>query len=414
MKHTLASTAPGNTRRPPLLLLGIASGLSPFGMAIIVPAMNSIAEHYDASLSMVQFVVSAYLFGLATAQPFMGYLCDRFGRRRVMLWGFLVFVFASLVCAITPTLELLIAARYLQAVGTSAGTVASRAILRDTCEGNDLATAMSYIAAAMGAAPVLAPILGGFLVTQASVDALFISTAAIGLIVLLAMLLRLPETLVKGAPQPEARGLVANYGVLLRSPSFLGNTFLFGFIQGSFFSFLAVGAAYFHDSYAMSAEAFGLIWGLMATAFVVGATLGARLTRRIGSARVVGASVVLSVLTGIALLLFASAEPVPILAVLVPLALLMVFSGTITPGAMAGAIHHHANMAGTASGLSSATGLVISGSFTVVAGIVYGGSFQPIAGLVALACTLAAAGWLLAISGGRKAGQQPRHVRRTE
>ena len=402
MNNALATTAPGSTRRPPLLLLGIASGLSPFGMAIIVPAMNSIAEQYDASLATVQFVVSAYLFGLATAQPFMGHLCDRFGRRRVMLWGFLVFVVASLVCAITPTLELLIAARYLQAVGTSAGTVAARAILRDTCDGDALATAMSYIAAAMGAAPVLAPILGGFLVTQASVDALFFSTAAIGLIVLAAMLLRLPETLIKGAHEPQARGLFGNYGVLLRSPSFLGNTLLFGFIQGSFFSFLAVGAAYFHDSYAMSAEVFGLIWGLMAIAYVVGATLGARLTRPVGSARIVGASVVLSVVTGAVLLLLTSEEPVPILTILLPLALLMVFSGTITPGAMAGAIRYHPDMAGTASGLSSAAGLVISGSFTVVAGVVYRDSFEPIAGLVALACALAAAGWLLAMSGTRK------------
>jgi len=414
VNDALTTTAPGNTRRPPLLLLGIASGLSPFGMAIIVPAMNNIAEHYDASLSMVQFVVSAYLFGLATAQPFMGYLCDRFGRRRVMLWGFLVFVLASLVCAITPTLELLIAARYLQAVGTSAGTVASRAILRDTCEGEELATAMSYVAAAMGAAPVIAPILGGVIVTQASVDAMFVSTAVIGLVVLAAMLMRLPETLVKGAPQTQVRGLVASYGVLLRSRSFLGNTFLFGFIQGSFFSFLAVGAAYFYDSYDMSAEVFGLIWGLMAVAYVVGATLGARLTRHVGSARVVGSSVVLSVLTGVALLLFTSAEPLPILTILLPLALLMVFSGMVTPGAMAGAIRHHPDMAGTASGLSSAAGLVISGAFTVVAGVVYSGSFKPIAGLVALACTLAVASWLLAISGERNVSALSRRVRRTE
>ena len=392
----MATTARGSARRPPLVLLGIASGLSPFGMAIIVPAMNNIAEQYDTPLSTVQFVVSAYLFGLATAQPFMGYLCDRFGRRRVMLWGFFVFVAASLACALTPTLELLIAARYLQAVGTSAGTVASRAILRDTCDGDDLATAMSYIAAAMGAAPVVAPILGGFLTTRASVDALFLSSAVIGFVVLVAMVLRLPETLVKDTAPTRPGGLFGDYGVLIRSPSFLGNTFLFGFIQGSFFCFLAVGAAYFYDSYGMSPEFFGLVWGLMAVAYVIGATLGARLTRRIGSARVVGSSVALSVLTGIVLLLLTREEPVPGLSILLPLFVLMVFSGTTTPGAMAGAIRHHPNMAGTASGLSSATGLVISGSFTVMAGIVYTGSFQPIAGLVALACTLAAAGWLLA------------------
>ncbi|MEO1247051.1 MAG: multidrug effflux MFS transporter [Pseudomonadota bacterium] len=384
--------------RPPLLLLGIASGLSPFGMAIIVPAMNSIAELYDAPLSTVQFVISAYLFGLATAQPVMGYFCDRFGRRRVLLWGFVIFVVASLICAVTPTLELLIAARYLQAVGTSAGTVAARAILRDTCDGNELATAMSYIAAAMGAAPVVAPILGGLLDTYASVSSLFVCTAAIGALVLLAMFRRLPETLSPDEPRPNPSRLPQNYAVLLRSRPFLGNTFLFGFIQGSFFCFLAVGAAYFYDSYGMSSKTFGFIWGLMAIAYVIGATLGARLTERIGTRRVLHGSVALSVLTALTLLLFAFDEPVSEAAIMLPLFLLMVFSGTTTPGAMAGAIRYHPDMAGTASGLSSAAGLVISGSFTVVAGLVYTGTFLPIAGLVALACTLAAAGWLLAAS----------------
>ena len=384
------------TTRPPLLLLGIASGLSPFGMAVIVPAMNSIAATYDASLASVQFVISAYLFGLATAQPVMGHLCDRLGRRRVMLGGFAIFVIASIACAFTPSLELLIVARFLQAVGTSAGTVASRAILRDTCHGDQLATAMSYIAAAMGAAPVVAPIMGGYLDAWVSTESIYLGTAVIGMGVLIAVLLKLPETLPDDAPRPDASRLFSNYAVLLRSRPFLGFTFLYGFIQGSFFCFLAVGAVYFLDAYGMDSQTFGVIWGVMAVAYVIGATAGAKLTERIGSATLLKVSVVLSIFTAASLIVFSTSEPMPIGGVLGPLFLLMVLSGTTTPGAMAGAIRPHPDMAGTASGLSSATGLVLSGSFTVVAGLLYSGEFRPVAVLITTATLLAAAGWFLA------------------
>ena len=391
------------SRRPPLLLLGIASGLSPFGMAIIVPAMNSIATTYDASLASVQFVISAYLFGLATAQPVMGHLCDRFGRRPVMAVGFTIFVVASLACAITPTLELLIAARYLQAVGTSAGTVASRAILRDTCHGDQLATAMSYIAAGMGAAPIIAPVIGGLLDARLPGPSIHIATAFIGACVLIAVIVRLPETLRADAPRPDASRLLHNYLVLLRSRPFLGYTFLYGFIQGSFFCFLAVGAAYFLDAYGIESQVFGIVWGLMAVAYVIGAMAGARLTERVGSAGLLRTSVGLSVMAAASLVLFTGSEPVPIGALLAPIFLLMMFSGTTTPGAMAGAIRPHPDMAGTASGLSSATGLVLSGSFTVIAGLLYAGRFQTVAVLMLVATVLAAGGWLLAVTAPRRA-----------
>jgi DHA1 family bicyclomycin/chloramphenicol resistance-like MFS transporter len=367
-------------------------------MAVIVPAMNSIADTYDASLASVQFVISAYLFGLATAQPVMGHLCDRFGRRRVMATGFAIFVVASLACAATPTLELLIAARFLQAVGTSAGTVASRAILRDTCRGDELATAMSYIAAAMGAAPIIAPMIGGFLDNRLPGASIHLATAFIGVAVLFAVLLRLPETLPADVARPDTRRLLGNYATLFRSRPFLGYTFLYGFIQGSFFCFLAVGAAYFLDAYGMESQAFGVVWGVMAVAYVIGAALGAKLTERVGSAVLLRTSVGLSVLAATILVVLTATEPVPIFTLLTPVFLLMMFSGTTTPGAMAGAIRPHPDMAGTASGLSSASGLVLSGSFTVIAGLLYSGAFQPIAALMMAATVLAAGGMLLAVT----------------
>ena len=368
------------------MLLGIASGLSVFGMAIVVPSMSSIAQHYDADFSTVQFIISAYLFGLAIAQPISGFLCDRFGRRPVMLAGFALFSFASLLCALAPSLSLLILARFGQALGVSVGTVTSRAILRDTRDDEKMTEATSYIAAAMGVAPVIAPIIGGLLESSFGYRSTFIVTAAMGLTVLLAMRWRLSETLKNKISLPNWSDLRSRYAVLLKSSKFVGYTLIYGFQQGAFFAFLAVGAAFFEMHYAMDSKTFGLIWGALALAYVGGATIGGKMTPRVGAEQVMHISLILAMIVGVWLLYVAMLNTPTAAQILIPLILLMLTSGSATPGAMAGAVRYHPEAAGTAAGLSSALGLMIGGSFTIVSGAVYSGDFTSIALLMFFAC----------------------------
>ena len=383
-------------RAPSVMLLGVASGLSVFGMAIIVPSTNSIATQYGAGFATVQFVVSAYLFGLAVAQPVSGILCDRFGRRPVMLGGFALFTIASLLCAAAPSLPLLIAGRFLQAVGVSVGTVSTRAILRDTHDGDDMAEAMSYIAAAMGVAPILAPVVGGFIDTYVGFRATFFVTAAMGATVLVAMRLRLSETLSRDHVPPRLGTLLRNYRILLSSPQFVGYTLIYGFKQGAFFSFLAIGAPFFAAQFGLDSKTFGMLWGALAIAYVGGATIGARLTSKFGALAVMRVSIWCTVGAGLLMLAAAHVEVLAVVHVLLPMALLMIFAGSATPNAMAGAVRFHPEMAGTASGLSSAIGLVVGGSFTIISGSVYSGSFRPIGILIFSATVASMLSWLLA------------------
>lgn len=384
-------------RAPSLWILSVASGLSPFGMAIVVPALAGIADRFDASFAEVQFVISAYLFGLAVAQPVFGYLCDRFGRRAIMLIGFSAFIGTSLLCAVAPTLELLIAARFLQAVGVSVGTVASRAILRDTYDRNRMAEAMSYIAAAMGLAPITAPILGGLLQASFGYAAIFVATCIIGVFVLISMLKNLRETLPPDQERPQIKEWFRNYAILLRSSSFVGNTLVFGFVQGSFFSFMAIGALLFAEVFSIQAGTFGVLWGLMALNYVLGATLGAKLTPILGTKTVLHWSIALGVAAGASAWLAASMGDLTVTKVLAPLGFLMLLAGATTPGAMAGAVADHPTRAGTASGLSSAIGLVVGGSFSVLAGHLYSGDYQVIAFLMFVATLGTGLSWMLAI-----------------
>ncbi len=377
-------------------MLGIASGLSVFGMTIAIPAISAIATHFDADFGAVQFVISAYLFGLAIAQPVSGFLCDRFGRRRVMLSGFLLFVIASAACAFSPTLDLLIVSRFLQATGVSVGTVATRAILRDTRDDEQMAQAMSWIAAAMGLAPIAGPIFGGLVEAAFSFEWIFALTALMGVVVYAGMYLRLDETLPREHAAPAVGNLLSGYATLLRSPQFVGYTLIYAFVQGTFFSFLAIGAPHFESAFDIDAKTFGIIWGLMAITYVIGATFAANMLPRLGADGVMRLSMILLIAGGLLMLFVVYKLTLTPFRLLFPLGIMMVVAGSATPGAMAGAVRFHPAIAGTASGFSSAIGLVLGGSFTIIAGNLYTGDIEPIAIMMFSCCCAAALSWLLA------------------
>jgi DHA1 family bicyclomycin/chloramphenicol resistance-like MFS transporter len=379
---------------PPIILLGIASGLSPFGVTIAVPILADMARQFSAGFGQVQWLISIYLFGLGLAQPFNGFLCDRFGRRPVMLGGFSLFVAASVAAAFTTSLNALIALRLLQAMGVSVGTVASRAVVRDTHDARGSTVALSYIAATMGFAPILAPVIGGWLGDRGGYTTVFLVTALLGAFILAMMWRTLPETLHPERARPRWADWMRNYRMLFGSGMFMAHSLIFGFKQGSFFAFLAVGAVVFETHFGIGQGDFGLLWGSMAFTYVAGAIISARLTRRLDPRPVMHVAILATLLGGWGILFGVWLQGLTLPGLLIPLALLMTAAGTVTPVALAGAVNAHPDIAGTASGLSSAIGIVVGGAFTVVSGYLYDGVFMPVAWLIAVAASLSSLSWV--------------------
>jgi DHA1 family bicyclomycin/chloramphenicol resistance-like MFS transporter len=376
-------------------MLGAASGLSPFGVTILVPLLGMVAADFNAGFGQVQFLISAYLFGLATAQPFNGYLCDRFGRRPVLLTGFSVFIIASFMAAWASSLNELILLRFLQAAGVSVGTVAARAVVRDTRSARGTNEALAYIAACMGFAPILAPMFGGWLGSHGGYPGVFIATGCLGLGVLAWMWLALPETLHPDEPRPNWRQWMRNYGILLRSGPFWGYTMIFGFVQGCFFAFLAVGADVFKTQLGIDELRFGVIWGLMAITYVISAVTAGKLYGRFPSHRIMDVGIVLVLCGGALAFGLVFTLGVSLVTLLLPMGMVMLVAGAAIPGAMAGAVNQFPRMAGTAAGLSSAMGIVLGGCFTVIGGSLYRGDYLPVAALIATSATLTALSWAL-------------------
>ena len=369
-------------------------------MAIIIPNLAMFGRVFAADLAQVQFLVSAYALGLALAQPIQGVLSDRFGRRPIMLAGLLVFVASSLGCAVATTLDGLILGRFLQALGISVGTVISRALVRDVCDTEQTARALSIIAASLGIAPVIAPIAGGYLGAGLGWQAVFILSSVAGVITMIWVYLRLPETRDAGTIR-AANGIEdSTYRkviTLLRSGCFIGYTLAYGFVSSAFFVFLVVGANVFEQELGIEQQEFGLIWGPLALTYVAGAMMTNTISSRYGFRGALRICVLGLLMIAVALPLTLITLGVTALTLLVPLATLMALSGLVSPLTLAGAVSYRPEWSGLSSGLSSSLGLGMSVVFALVSGLVYHDSLVEPVALMVLAILGTVLGLIMAL-----------------
>jgi MFS family permease len=377
---------------PSLQLLGTIAGLSPFAMTIVIPLLPMIGLVFDETPARLQYLASAYIFGLVIAQSLVGILSDRVGRRPVLLSGLTLFILSSISLAICVDFEAMVLLRFIQALGVSVCTVVARALARDVFEGEKLLHAFSFMSASIGAAPILAPILGGLVSYFFGYQGVYLLTSFLGLGIFYWSCLSIPKKSisVKGHPITQVDVLR-----LLKSRRFIGYTGVFGFLQATFLSFISVGAAVFNDYFSIGQIGFGVIWGLMACAYVSGSMSLNHLTRRFGAVKVTQYCV--AILLGFGWLGFfiQSQLGINMLSVLIPLTGLMFASGVLTPIAMLGAVEHFPEISGTASGISSSCGLMIGGIFSVISGSLYEWGYMYVAFVIAIATCCIALSWLL-------------------
>ena len=391
-------------KKPSNFLLGVASGISPFGMAIAIPTLESFAQLYQAPYSTVQFIISAYLLGLASSMPLVGFLSDKIGRRPVLLSGLVLFVAASIVCSTTDSLNSLIFWRIIQGIGASVGSVMSRAIIRDTNNASETARSLSRVTAIMGISPMIAPVIGGIgYQIFGSPNGIFIITAAIGVVVLIAILLKLPETRkVELTESTNREPWSEKYRYLLGSKVFVGSSLIYAFTTGAFFAILAVASTVFYNDLGIDSAGFGFVWSCLTILYTISAFMGGNLSSKYGLMKVLLAGVIFNVMAGLVFYFLVKTLDVTLISVIIPLIILFFAHGFIVPMALAKAVSARPEIAGSSSGLSSALGLVIGGMFSVLSGLVFDGRLLPIALIVAVSTMLCGMSYLLVFSGNRK------------
>ncbi len=270
------------------LILGAVMALGPLAMDMYLPTLPTLQAEFATTPARVQQTVSAYLFGMALGQLVFGPLADRFGRKPPLLAGLGLFTLATVGCALATGLESFIALRFAQALGGSSGMVVIRAIIRDHFDAVQSARALSLMMLVMGAAPILAPLAGGWLVAVATWHWVFWLLAVYAVFCLGVVFVFLEESHPEHARSPSLpKALVGAYP-LLADRRFVGPALVFMSAFGAFFAYLAAAPFVFIQVFRIPAERFGWYFGANALGFIVISQFNRRLVIGRGPRRVLG------------------------------------------------------------------------------------------------------------------------------
>ncbi len=370
-----------------LLILGALSAFGPLAIDMYLPAFPAIGAALSADAEQVQLSLSVYFLGLASGQLLYGPLADRFGRRKPLLVGVLLFCLASFACAMAPTLEWLLTARFVQALGGCAGMVVTRAVVRDLCAPIDAAKAFSQLMLIMGVAPILAPLLGGAMLKVAGWPSIFWFLTAFSALFALAVYFFLPETLPDNVPASKLSSALGRYLGLLREPVFMFHSLTGGVAMAGMFAYIAGSPYIFIELYGLSVDHYAWLFGTNAAGFILFAQFNSRLLRRHTPLNLLKGTTAVYLAATASLLLVALSHSPSIWLFLPPLFCSVAVISLVIPNASACALAGHGHQAGVASALMGTMQFAIAGLTSAAVGWLHDGSNVPMA-LVMASCGL--------------------------
>ena len=389
----------------PLILLG--GGL--MAMAVIstdvfVPALPALAEYFGTDASVIALTLSVYLAGFALGQLAYGPLSDRFGRRPPLLSGVLIFVVASAACVVAPTIETLIAARFFQAIGACSGQVIMRAVLRDGHTPAETTRMLAYATGAMGITSAVAPVLGAYILQAFGWRLVFVLMTAYGLAAAVIVWRGFSETLEVRDPLATRPGpILRNFAFLLRDRAFAGYTTSLCFVFAVLFTYLAGGPFVFIEVLGLSPLGFGLVFPVVAVAFISGSFFAGWLATRFDPRRVYLAAAILVVGAAGVLAVLGTGPWLSVATFLGPFAVVTFGMGILMPTAYSGALAGHARIAGTASALIGVLQALASMAAGYIAGLVFDGTAAPITIQIAVFAVAMLVSFLVIVHPGRVA-----------
>jgi DHA1 family bicyclomycin/chloramphenicol resistance-like MFS transporter len=375
-----------------VVVLGALSTFGPLSMDMYLPSLPTIATDLQAGTSTVQLSLTACVAGLALGQLVAGPLSDSLGRRRPLLFGLAGFVVASVLCAFSPSIHVLLALRLVQGLCGATGLVIARAIVRDLHSGVAAARFFSRLMLVSGLAPILAPLVGGQLLRVTTWRGVFVFLALVGAFIFLAALFGAPETRPAGSRRPQGLGgTAATFGRLLRDPHLIGYALAGGLGFATLFAYISGSSFVIQDIYGASPQLFSAVFAANALGLALLGQVNGLLVGRFSPRRLMTVGLLLNGAAALAVLAGVAANLHGLAPLLVPLFCVVCSQGLIMPNSIALAMQSHPEAAGTASALLGAIQFTLGAIVAPLVGL--GGSHTalPMAVVMAVAAVMAVA-----------------------
>lgn len=366
----MMNTSPIQTKRLTLILiLGSLAALGPLSIDMYLPAFPDMSRSFGASASSIQLSLTACMLGMAIGQIIVGPLSDVRGRKRPLILALFAYLLASLACAFAPTIEILIALRFVQGAAGASGIVISRAIVRDLFEGPELTKFFAALSLVNGTAPILAPIIGGQILRFGDWRVVFYLLAILSTLMLIAVAFRLPETLpVHHRVEGNLKTTFGTFGRLLSDRTFIGYAFAQAFAMGAMFAYISGSPFVLQNIYGASPQQFSFLFGLNGIGIILAAQTAGRLAGRVDSEKMMRIALTVVALAGICLFLALTLSDSLIL-VMIPLFFVVSSVGMISTLGFTLAMQNYGSTAGSASALLGLLPMLVGSLVSPLVGV---------------------------------------------
>ena len=292
-----------------LLALALLSATAPFATDMYLPTLPAVGAEFGAPDSVVQLTLSGFFVGMALGQLMVGPISDVIGRRRLLIAGAIVALLASAIAALSPSIAIFVAARFLQGLGGGACVVLARAMVPDLLSGREAAKTYSLLMAILAIAPAVAPIVGGLLAEPIGWRGIYWVLTGLHGVQLLVVLKIVPET---GGQSPGGQGatgqrflarVLSNYAAVLKSPRFWGFLTAMAFAFASMFCYIAASSFVFQQEFGLSPRGYAAVFALNALGMCVGSFVNSRCIDKLGTKKVMLGGLCLALLGNVLLLI---------------------------------------------------------------------------------------------------------------
>ena len=382
-----------------ILVLGLITAIGPFSIDMYLPAFTKIAADLNTTVSRVSLSLSSFFIGIALGQFIYGPLLDRYGRKRPLYVGLVIYVLASAMCALANSAESLIALRFIQALGGCAGMVASRAMVRDLFEVRDNAKIFSLLMLVVGVSPIIAPTLGGYVTVHLGWHYIFVILTLMGALILAAVYFILPESRAADSSfslKPAA--ITKNFLSVIKEPQFYTYA-LTGAISGAgLYAYIAGSPSVFMEIFKVSEKQYGWIFALVAAGLILSSQCNSLLLHSYKSEQIIRWALFFQALTGISLVVGSYYGWIGLTGTILFILVFLSCQGFTFPNSSALSMAPFSKNAGSASALMGAIQMGIGAVVSAMVSLLSNQTAIPMTGIMAC-CAIA--GFSILMIGGK-------------